>query len=231
MTEPEDFLTRWSRRKRETAERAPEATPQAEPRTGEPRHGEGVTQPPAAQAETGVPAADLTKLPSLDSITGDSDVRAFLRSGVPEQLKSAALRRVWAADPAIRNFVGLAENAWDFNAPESVPGFGPMLPTADVAGMVARLSDNVVKPTQRAIQTQGDAVADDSARETAKIDDMKPAAPTPGNFSEPPHAVVVSAHREQNPRDHAQWVDISEQNQRLPEPPPGGKSHGGAVPK
>ena len=30
------------------------------------------------------------------------------------------------ADPAIRNHVGFAENTWDFNAPNGVPGFGPI---------------------------------------------------------------------------------------------------------
>jgi hypothetical protein len=37
------------------------------------------------------------------------------------------------ADPAIRFAVGLAENAWDFSAPDGVPGFGPLL-VADKRG-------------------------------------------------------------------------------------------------
>jgi hypothetical protein len=28
------------------------------------------------------------------------------------------------ADPAIRDFIGLSENSWDFNASRDVPGFG-----------------------------------------------------------------------------------------------------------
>lgn len=42
------------------------------------------------------------------------------------------------ADPTIKNFVGLAENAWDFNAPDGVPGFGPLRPTDDVARLLAQ---------------------------------------------------------------------------------------------
>jgi hypothetical protein len=42
------------------------------------------------------------------------------------ELARAALRRVWTADPAIRDHIGLSENSWDFNAPGSVPGFGPL---------------------------------------------------------------------------------------------------------
>jgi hypothetical protein len=29
-------------------------------------------------------------------------------------------------DPAIKSFVGLSENAWDFAAPDGVPGFAPL---------------------------------------------------------------------------------------------------------
>jgi hypothetical protein len=41
-------------------------------------------------------------------------------------LARAALRRAWSSDSAIRDFVGLSENSWDFNAPEAMPGFGPI---------------------------------------------------------------------------------------------------------
>jgi 6-methylsalicylate decarboxylase len=46
-----------------------------------------------------------------------STIRAFLRPGVPAELARAALRRAWVADPAIRDFIGLAESSRDFNAP------------------------------------------------------------------------------------------------------------------
>jgi hypothetical protein len=35
------------------------------------------------------------------------------------------LRDLWQ-DPVIRGYIGLSENAWDFNAPETIPGFGPI---------------------------------------------------------------------------------------------------------
>jgi hypothetical protein len=50
-------------------------------------------------------------------------------------LTRAALRRVWASDPAIRDFIGIAENQWDFNDPNGIPGFGP-LPATDSAPRV-----------------------------------------------------------------------------------------------
>jgi hypothetical protein len=45
---------------------------------------------------------------------------------VPLELTRAALRRAWTADPAIRDFIGLSENAWDFTASGGVPGFGSL---------------------------------------------------------------------------------------------------------
>src|SRR5262249_15611086 len=76
------------------------------------------------------PAFDPTTLPSLDSIDATTDIRAFLARGVPAALGREALRRAWLADPAVRDFVGPAENAWDFTAPGGVPGFGPLAPAA-----------------------------------------------------------------------------------------------------
>jgi hypothetical protein len=39
--------------------------------------------------------------------------------------REPGLREIWR-DPAIRDFVGLSENSWDFTAPETIPGFGPI---------------------------------------------------------------------------------------------------------
>ena len=74
------------------------------------------------------PEFDLASLPSLDSITAATDIRAFLAPGVPKELARAALRRAWSADPAIRDFKGLAENDWDFTDPTAMPGFGALPP-------------------------------------------------------------------------------------------------------
>src|SRR6266704_3255063 len=115
----EEFLARWSRRKRE-AKAAVEAPPPTEP-------AETPDPAPSATAENPANAeVDLANLPPVESITAATDVTAFLRQGVPSELSRAALRRAWAADPAIRDFVGLAENAWDFNDPHAMPGFGPL---------------------------------------------------------------------------------------------------------
>jgi hypothetical protein len=74
---------------------------------------------------------DAAKATQIESIGSGSDIRPFLASGVPTDVTRAALRRAWSTDPAIRDFVGLSENSWDFNAPGGVPGFGPL--TADAS--------------------------------------------------------------------------------------------------
>ena len=63
-----------------------------------------------------------------NSIGADTDVRGFLQPGVPPELTRAALRRAWSSDPAIRDFVGLVENGWDFNDPNAMHGFGAITP-------------------------------------------------------------------------------------------------------
>jgi hypothetical protein len=44
--------------------------------------------------------------------------------------------RTIVAGPSIRSFIGLAENSWDFTAPDGVPGFGALNET-DVMRLLA----------------------------------------------------------------------------------------------
>ena len=94
-------------------------------------------QPRRLEAEGGARCSPLTRQACrrLKQIAADTDIGAFLQSGVPAELTRAALRRAWASDPAIRDFIGIAENQWDFNDPDAIPGFGP-LPAADSAPAV-----------------------------------------------------------------------------------------------
>src|SRR3546814_5093193 len=77
-------------------------------------------------------------LPSLENPTAESDLTAFLREGVPESLKKAALRKMWLLDPAIRDHVGLAECTWDLNPPRTIPGFGTIRATDFAPGFFSR---------------------------------------------------------------------------------------------
>ena len=143
MSEPENFLTRWSRRKlvAEEPDRpvpAADASSNKEPETGEPANAKS---PLADSPEAPKPAFDPATLPSLDSIGAKTDISAFLQAGVPSELRLAALRRAWTADPAILNFKGLAENDWDFTAADSMRGFGELAPGTDVKKMLAQMFD------------------------------------------------------------------------------------------
>src|ERR1051326_827650 len=138
------FLERWSRKKIDAERKTPapakadakDASPAAEVRPPERQTKHDAKIPGNAASK---PDFDLASLPSLDSITAVTDVRAFLAPGVPTDLARAALRRAWAADPAIRDFKGLAENAWDFTDPTAMPGFGELPPGTDIKRSVAQI--------------------------------------------------------------------------------------------
>lgn len=127
MSEPENFLDRWSRRKQQAV---------GEPASVKAKDAAAVPSPEAKEAAE--PVFDPASLPSLDSITADTDIAAFLKPGVPSALKHAALRRVWSADPQIRDFIGLVENGWNWNDPVGVPGFGPMPAGEDIGRLLAQ---------------------------------------------------------------------------------------------
>jgi hypothetical protein len=139
MSEPEDFLTRWSQRK--LASRA-QPVEQSEALDSDGAAVDDDVAAAPAGTDATQPADDqpfyLTTLPSLDSIDATTDVTSFLRPEVPADLARAALRRVWTSDPAIRDFVGLVENGWDFNDPSAMPGFGHISPE-EVAQLAAKL--------------------------------------------------------------------------------------------
>jgi hypothetical protein len=140
MSEPDNFLSRWSRRKLEPSKESgePVAPETKQPADAQPAGVE--PQPPAASVPAQDPPFDPASLPPIESITVGTDIRDFLKPGVPLSLSRAALRRAWTSDPAIRDFVGLAENQWDFTN-DSIPGFGPLDP-ADVPRLLARIIES-----------------------------------------------------------------------------------------
>lgn len=125
MSERENFLKRWSRRKRDSAEAgAPEAAikPQRDEQVEDEQRATPVPQDHGAVVDLG--GFDPANLPSVDSIGADTDIRDFLRPGVPPDLTREALRRAWRSDPSIRDYIGPVENGGDFNDPDTILGFG-----------------------------------------------------------------------------------------------------------
>jgi hypothetical protein len=119
VAEEHNVLLRWARLKQAAKERL-----DADPASID---NQEAAAPPVIDAAEDRPF-DLSSLPPIDSIVANTDIAAFLRAGVPAELTRAALRRAWTSDSAIRDFIGIAENQWDFNDPNAIPGFGPLDP-------------------------------------------------------------------------------------------------------
>ena len=136
MAEDDGFLSRWARRKQAQKAEIPAAAE--------------VVKPPAdTAAEKPAPAAaehepiDLASLPPIESLGADSDYTVFLRPGVPDTMRLAALRQLWLTEPSIRNYEALVDYAWDFNA----PGYGKLLPTDDVEKLLKAVFRDEEKPS------------------------------------------------------------------------------------
>jgi hypothetical protein len=243
MSEPENFLARWSRRKREVADAEKASDSPARPResrdpdneTGEsaaldsPLRGNARTRDSHDVTE---PPFDLSTLPSIDSITAETDIRGFFAPGVPAELTRAALRRAWAADPKIRDFVGLEEYAWDFNAPESIPGFGKLEMTDELRREVARIVGHI-EPEQE--PTPGDHVPSTQPSDTAQEIAGPPASSEPTGQSIAPSSEQM---QEQEPQSQAIVApskddDAVQKETRSAEnlQPAAKRGHGGALPQ
>src|SRR5258705_12639850 len=167
MTRSENIMSRWSRMKQQSASRpAPDDLSLSKPIDAEAGDlNRATAAAPATDAPTS-PSYDLASLPPLHSITSGTDIRSFLASNVPPDLTKAALRRAWVTDPAIRDFIGIAENQRDFNDPTAMPGFGP-LGANDVAGL-AGLGET--EPTRGATTEAAGAERVSATRQIDEID-------------------------------------------------------------
>src|SRR3954453_15758459 len=117
-TGDEGFLGRWARLKRSRAAETPDGSKLTEE---------------AAEPES--EPFDPASLPALDTLDAVSDYTAFLKPGVPKELRTLALRRAWATDPAITGYKTLADYDWDFNA----PGYGALRVTDNVKELADRV--------------------------------------------------------------------------------------------
>ncbi|WP_158670562.1 DUF3306 domain-containing protein [Bradyrhizobium guangdongense] len=200
----EEFLARWSRRKREA--RAEPTKPVAAQHT------------PASEAGDDETEFDLSSLPSIDEINAATDITAFLSKNIPRELSRAALRRAWATDPAIRDFVGLAENAWDFNDPTAMPGFGPLdCSSEELAALVDRIVGGVREVAQSlpeaSIETADSSAESQQADATVVSDVVEPS-------DEAERQAIPAAVQ---PRAADRSAESAE--------PVGPRTHGGALPR
>jgi hypothetical protein len=237
----EGFLSRWSRRKQAATQAVEQVRPPppaesavarehaAEPAKPESRD----TSDPSQRApDPGAPVFDPASLPALESITAETDIRAFFAAGVPTELTRAALRRVWTSDPKIRDFVGLADYDWDFNTPGSMAGFGPLEGADALRAQVVRLgpdsaADSAGETSDHVPGAQRKAPASD-----ASVHD-RPSQPnqimTEGEVSQ---NVAASQARDQMTRPGGEQPAATHQEEK-PEDIQSitGRTHGGALPR
>jgi hypothetical protein len=109
----ENFLTRWSRRKREP-EIAEDVIDVAVATDGLIAD---VTEPEIEDEEA---AANRVAAEAVDveTMTYGDDFTVFLKRGVPALLKQAALRKLWRSNPILANVDGLNDYDTDFRNPE-----------------------------------------------------------------------------------------------------------------
>jgi hypothetical protein len=237
MSDPEKFLTRWSRRKREVEQNEAPASPETAAMEPDPAlPPEAVTSDsPEGQGETQaqVQPFDPASLPPIESITAQTDIRGYFAPGVPSDLARAALRRVWSADPAIRDFIGLSENAWDFNAPETIPGFGPITASDDVAGMMRRMLGEAREAVQQIVPDPEKEASEPPQIQDDTAEQRPMAEPAVGTRTEPvsfPHrgeeaTLPAIEDGSQNEPGSAQAIETASNE------PVVRRGHGSALPK
>ena len=218
----EEFLARWSRLKQE-ARAGNDALQPAEP-TQVPS-----PAPPSDTVEDPrTPEVDLSSLPPIDSIDAGTDITAFLRKGIPQELSRAALRRAWTTDPAIRDFIGLAENAWDFNDPNAMPGFGPLdCSEAELRGLVDRIVGGARKAAEALTDPPGEVKEvghlASSERDPAKEPNPAEAIGVPSTAEEltPAEPAISSAASHPSTAETSESEELSVRR----------RTHGGARPR
>lgn len=139
----DDFLRRWSRRKQ-----AAEAQAKA----------------PAPKAASAEPAP---KLPSIDSLTFESDFKAFMHAKVEESVKRAALKKLFS-DPRFNVIDFMDVYIDDYTKDDPIP-----------AAMLASLQHSRATLFGRDVDKKEDEPERQAAPE-AQTQDIAQASPTPG---------------------------------------------------
>ena len=108
-SEDEGFLGRWSRRK--AAAKAKETETAPSPEIVDDTSDDGKALSPADAAEP--PQFDVSSLPDIDNLGPKSDFSMFMQAGVPPELKTKALRKLWRVKSELANLDGLIDYGED----------------------------------------------------------------------------------------------------------------------
>lgn len=113
MSSDRGFLGRWSRLKQVDREAKAELADVAMADEAQPAEADPAPAEEPGQEATPAESAS-EELPDIESLTRDSDYTAFMREGVPEDLRNLALRKLWRSDPVFANLDGLNDYDEDF---------------------------------------------------------------------------------------------------------------------
>jgi uncharacterized protein DUF3306 len=102
----EEFVSRWSRLKEEARQAPPQKAPEKAPENA-----------PEKVVDPKTPAPEL---PPLDALTFDSDYRAFFHPKVGEDVRRAALKKLFS-DPRFNVMDGLDVYIDDYSKTEPIP--------------------------------------------------------------------------------------------------------------
>ena len=159
-TDKEPFLSRWSRRKLDSA-KGP-AAPRSVAPVAPPAVGPDAAQSPAK-----------TELPPVDTLKGlASEYKDFLRPGVDEKLRQSALKKLFH-DPHFNVMDGLDTYIDDYSKPDPIPE--EMLKTLKQANRLlfpeeaAERDRQIEAETQRALEQIRTEVAELTLIATTKV--------------------------------------------------------------
>lgn len=241
------FLDRWARRKQEQelalrqkrtesgdVEHAPSRGDKAGASRGDTVGMSRGDQTEVSRGDTSAPPAaepPAPPLPAIEDLTADSDITGFLRKGVSEDLKRLALRRMWSLDPQIRDFIEVAENQYDWNAVDGVPGFGALDSGTDVQALLAQAT-GAASPNPP-LEESSTVVADTPADLTATATDTEgiadPVRTTDTQADATPPATASADERTRELSLGLEGHHPLEPEDRSP-PAAGRRRHGGALP-
>lgn len=174
----EPFLKRWARRKADvaSAEPVPEdpGVETASPAGAPPGAPPAPAAPDSAPEE---PEIDLAALPDIDSLDERSDFSVFMQNGIPEELRTRALQRLWRLDPSFGHIDGLLEYGEDFTG----------------TGLAAEAVNTLYKVGKGMVSEEADTADADAAATAEDTSEDAAAAAVPHGENEPEN------ERENNP--------------------------------
>ena len=166
----EGVLARWSRLKRARPERseaasADDARPDEAPAIAQGSAVPGPAAPgPPVEPSEAAGAIRIEDLPDIESLTYESDFTVFLAKGVPQALRSRALKKLWRSNPVLANLDGLNDHDLDYRQ-------------ADIRTLAARSLEDLARGSKRL--TASDRAAEQPARSRQPTD--RPTAAAAGD--------------------------------------------------